>query len=554
MRARMKLRFPSDRARHWLFWIVVLALIGLRLVLRSDLSLQIVFSPHDDSLYAEHAYALLHGEAFGPYDSRTLIKYPGLSLWLAAMRLLGIPFLLSVEICYVGASVYLTLGLLRAGAHRGALLAGMALYLLNPITFSDDWLRIYREPLDTGLLVLMIGAMAHIFVNVERRIATSPHLSVLAVTFAFSLYLREDNRLLWGLLLLFGIVLMWQLRVRWRAKAAWGLLAAAVLVPAVTAKAYEQALRAFFEERYGLPIIHEFSEGEYPRLLAAIRSIDSKKDNRMVSIPQETLAKLRTEVPMFSRVVDHLPPPGPSSFSCQWHGVCSEWSYGFMLFWLRDAAYEAGVTPTLPAAQAYFRDVTSAITDACRSGKLACADRGAGLLPPMQLRWTRALLDEAWHLAKMSLAPAPKLVIRPPVTYDVPLELGRRIQAITIAGHFDTQWQAATVQPPRDRFYVNPLGDWRSALALPYRPLGAVVLLAALAALAWRLYRLPIAPIGPLGLVACVFGLYALLRFAALSYVAVYMGSFDYRMVFSYYAAGILIAVPFIADTLFAKA
>jgi hypothetical protein len=50
-----------------------------------------------------------------------------------------------------------------------------------------------------------------------------------------------------------------------------------------------QSARAYVEAHYGLPILHDMSEGEFPRLMAAIRSVDSGPDNRLVMAPQETL-------------------------------------------------------------------------------------------------------------------------------------------------------------------------------------------------------------------------------------------------------------------------
>ena len=52
--------------------------------------------------------------AFGPYDSRTLLKFPGLTLWLAAVRELNIPFLASVNAVYFAAGVYFASALIRA--------------------------------------------------------------------------------------------------------------------------------------------------------------------------------------------------------------------------------------------------------------------------------------------------------------------------------------------------------------------------------------------------------------------------------------------------------
>ena len=135
------------------FWLLASVLVLVKLALTSDLPLQIILTPTDDSMYVERAFHLLSGEAFGPYDSTILVKYPGISLWLAAVRTLGIPFLLSVDAVYLGAGIYLATGLLSCGANRWLVLLSFALYVFNPITLGTEWIRVMREPLATGLLV-----------------------------------------------------------------------------------------------------------------------------------------------------------------------------------------------------------------------------------------------------------------------------------------------------------------------------------------------------------------------------------------------------------------
>ncbi|MGB7541516.1 MAG: hypothetical protein WA373_14845 [Burkholderiales bacterium] len=74
----------------------VLALVKLAIV--SDLVPLPAFAPHDDRLYVMRAFFLLNGSGFGPYDSWALAKFPGLSIWLAALRWLGLPYLPTMNI------------------------------------------------------------------------------------------------------------------------------------------------------------------------------------------------------------------------------------------------------------------------------------------------------------------------------------------------------------------------------------------------------------------------------------------------------------------------
>jgi hypothetical protein len=315
------------------------------------------------------------------------------------------------------------------------------------------------------------------------------------------------------------------------------LTVAVLAAPGALTKVYEYSLRRFVGEHYGQPILHDFSEGEYPRFLAAMRSIQTAKDNRLVMAPQEALQKLRLEVPIFAPVVDRLPPPGRTTYSCQLHGVCSEWSNGWMLYWIKDSAFAAGLTPTLPAAQDYFRRVRIGIESACATGRFRCVDEGEAFLPPMELRWTRAYVAEGFRLARMTLAP--EINFRWLGGSDVPEEVAREYRAITLTERPATQSSALDAAPAR----------FRDAMVRPYQAFVALLLAATLVAFAVRLWIADRAPLSGIGLIGVLAGSYVLLRLAALSYVAVFLGPFVSRVVFATYTLSVIIALPFIADT-----
>ena len=66
-----------------------------------------------------------------------------------------------------------------------------------------------------------------------------------------------------------------------------------------------------------------------------------------------------------------------------------------MPFWIKDEAFRAGLTPSLPQAQAYFRRIRADIERACVEGRLRCVGKGAAMVPPMELRWARAYVGES---------------------------------------------------------------------------------------------------------------------------------------------------------------
>jgi hypothetical protein len=213
-----------------------------------------------------------------------------------------------------------------------------------------------------------------------------------------------------------------------------------------------------------------------------------------------------------------------------------------MLYWIKDEAFRAGFTPSLPAAQDYFRRVRLGIEKACAAGKFGCTDRGQGFLRPLELRWTRAYVAEGFRLARMALVPDINFKWPGPESGEVPEELVRKYRAVTLTDG----------SPARRPSNSSMLVGFRNALVAPYQAVAALLLVAALAALAVRLWVADRAPLPPIALLGVVAGLYMLFRLAALTYVAVFLGPFVSRIVFSTYALSVIIAVPFIVETVLA--
>lgn len=522
---------------------VLVALILLRFALTADLSVPVEFSRYDENLYVARAYHLLMGAGMGPFDSLVLAKLPGMSLWIAGLRALGLPYFLVLNVAFVASGLYALQGLRRLGLPAVAGVILFAVHLLDPMAMGHEWTRPMREPLSSILLVTLAGAMAHILAGIASDGVRWRHVAILAGAIAFSMLLREEDRLLWGLLVLFAIAL-WQ---HARPPRPMVTLAVVVLVPVLAVAGSNFGMRRVVERWYSLPILHAMGEGEFPALIGAIRSVDTGVDNRLVSVPQATLAALRRELPRFAPVVDRLPPPSASSLSCRLQGVCSEWSNGWIFFWIRDAASQAGFAPDLPAEQAYYREIRTGIETACAAGRLRCRPQGTGVIRPFELRWTRAYVDALGGLVSMALFPQVTLVTVPPARFNVPVELGRMYQAVLMVDYFDAL-RETTYADTGGRLLGSPLAGLRSTLHGAYRVAGGVVIALSWIALAYCwLVVAPARVSGALRL-ATIFHLYAFVRLMALAYVATFLGPFDSRMVMSTYVISLFMAIPLLAE------
>jgi hypothetical protein len=533
----------------WPFMIALLLVVAVKLALVSDLSLLVQYAPHDDTLYVMRAYHLLMGEGFGPYDARVLAKNPGLSFFIAATRFFGIPFILAVNLIYIAASAYLAWAALRCAFPRWLVFVAFALYLLNPLTMGAEWYRVMREPLSSGMFAAVIAAMLHLLIALRERQRILLHAAALCVLIACVRILREEDVLYYAALAAFACAVLWQVRRDpEKSRRMWITAIIVLIAPVLSAGAAMMASRAFISAYYGLPIVHDYGEGEFPKLIAAIRQVESKKDNRMVMVTQEALAKLAVQAPSFRPVIERLPRPASNTYSCRRYGVCSEWGNGWMLWWIKDAAYEAGLTPDLVSAQAYFAKVRLEIEQACNEGRLVCHPAGNGLLPTFELRWSRAYIHELLTLIRMTLSPDAHVISDPPTLFDLPPNLALIYQELTMTHRAQTRWGATPSSTTSSFAYKNPLMPSRIALSHIYDALAKWLFIAAFIFMLARASLRSQHVHGPFALTAYVFVVFTGIRLAALAYAAVYFGFFDDRLVYPLYSVMLMLAPLMIAD------
>jgi hypothetical protein len=597
------------------FWTLVATLIGIKLYLVSGTAVQMVYSPHDDGLYVSRAFYWLTDGSLGPYDARLLVKELGISLWLGSMRALGIPYLLSINVLYALAGLYFICAMRRLTYGDAALVVIFGLFLFNPVSIDWQWFRVMREPLSISLLIIILSSMSFILIHLRNGLLAWCHFIVLSAAFSFSLSLREEDILLYALLLSFACVVIYLYITSRDTRTVKGYILLGVLVtlPISLAALQGSLMGLYVEKNYGVNLVNDFGGGEFPKLIASIRSVRVAKDNRHVMITQEALGRLRRVVPEFAPVIDRLPSPSANSYSCHRFQVCSEWTNGWMLFWIKDAAFQAGLTNSLLESQRYFKSIRNQIDVACENRKLDCLRKGDGLLPQFELRWTRAFVLELFNILSMMFNPKLGAVSPPPATYPVSVDYGQMYQAVTMSHHFDSLQQSRSGDNPweddlttyhslqywlrypdiamNDYFGVKSdamTGDelgaavhfdrhgqyegriwdelkkdkaesnlvlslpgifWKKWLIEVYEKSGVFLIFLAFLCLVFRAF-LPFKIIGnELLVIVFLFIAFTAVRLGAISYVSVYMGSLDVRLFFSSYVVFLLLGSVVIVDT-----
>lgn len=417
----------------------LLILSLMRLFTVNFLEIPLTYSPHDQSLYVTRAYHLLTGHGFGPFNSTTLIKNPGISYWIAFIRSLGIPYFLSINLLYIFSGLFLLYALGKAGLGRAHRICVFSLFLVNPVSYQDYFLAAMREPVYTAFLVVLVSCLILILTSlIQEGKAVLKWILLFSACLGLLVLIREEAQLLLVLPFL-ALIPLYRKRVgffKWLRQFT-SKIALIVGIPIAFVLLFQGASILLIKRQYGVALLNDFSSGEFPRFIAALRSINAPNKSDYVSITQDQLRLVSTLIPEFAPVFEKMPPPpGVSSYYGERYGVGSEWGNSHIFFWIKDAAFHAGMTPSLGASQQYFGLLRKKIEFLCTEKRIDCDRDGGGLFPLVKIHWLPEIL-KSFFMNLGRLGRTPKTDLARPTHPDIRNpEAVSKEQLLTLGGQY----------------------------------------------------------------------------------------------------------------------
>ena len=111
----------------------------------------------------KQANSILQGKWLGEYNSLTLVKGPITPIFIAILNKLHIPFLIGQELLYDVSCLFVIYTFSKTIKNKKILYIIFAILLFNPVTFSTEICRVYRDGIYTSLTMLLIGFSYSIF-------------------------------------------------------------------------------------------------------------------------------------------------------------------------------------------------------------------------------------------------------------------------------------------------------------------------------------------------------------------------------------------------------
>ncbi len=198
-----------------LSWIIIIAVIIILSITRIAMITNLpVFAyidyVDDDELMVQQAKSILSGNWLGEYYSyNTLLKGPVFPLYLAFLNNTGVPYLLGTTIIYAFVSLIFIFSLKDIIKNKWVLLITYVVLLFNPIMFSVDFQRVYRNGLSAILAVLMISFYNVLLINSKEGKLWKYIIACvfIGIIFPFFYYNREDSMWIIPFMIFYSLII-----------------------------------------------------------------------------------------------------------------------------------------------------------------------------------------------------------------------------------------------------------------------------------------------------------------------------------------------------------
>jgi hypothetical protein len=395
--------------------------IAFKLWLISDYSITAGYAPHDDYLFVRLALSILDRKWLGPFDHLTLAKGPFFSIWLAAMNLLSLPYVVALQFSYLTACVTLLVALRPFNlARRSQSFLFMVLWF-SPASFAATDFRVERSALYPSIVLLAVAFAVGLAIRARQSLRPSMAWPIgFGLSFAAVWLTREEGVWLAPTLLL---VLLSSLK-RWRILQYWFLGAAVVL----GCLALIAGMNHIF---YGRFMILQGRDPAFENAYRAMTRVGDDSPRLMVPMSAQAVESARAVSPAFAEIAPFVLEGlwswrdtakrnwvdlYPDGIVKQTLSTDNEAIGGYFVWQFLEAVVRAGYYKNAATAHDYYARLARELNSACDERQIMCRSSGEDVVPGLE-----SAPSKAWAALVPSFVRALRLSFFIPST-DTPVE------------------------------------------------------------------------------------------------------------------------------------
>ncbi|MEX0405823.1 hypothetical protein ABGN05_09135 [Aquibium sp. LZ166] len=362
----------------------------------------------DDATFIRAANTLLSGNYLGDYNSATLTKGPGYSIFLALGHLTGLAASLTIALFFLTALAAFSYMVART---YGAFLAGALVFVLGALHPVLPMERFVRDSIYPAQVLLMLAAFMAAFYVFRYRPFRFGILAGLALGW-FWLTREEGPWVIPGL----GLLAFGGFAVAWRDGRGFRQPAYASLAIAGGLLFCNLAYITANWAAYGSFVGNEFKEKNFSRALSLLQSVRDGDQIPYVPISKSTRRVVYGVSPTFALLEKGLDPTNRpiADHGCQFYKqTCGDYAGGWFIWHFRSAAADVGAFESPETASVFFGKMADEIEAACRADRLTCEPGFLSLMPQVHPEQVRMLPTKFLHASGFLMDPARLIHDRP---------------------------------------------------------------------------------------------------------------------------------------------
>lgn len=351
--------------------IIIILLILLKIYLISVQPIKYIpENKYDDALMLKQANSILQGKWLGEYNSLTLVKGPITPIFIAILNKLHIPFLIGQELLYDVSCLFVIYTFSKTIKNKKILYIIFAILLFNPVTFSTEICRVYRDGIYTSLTMLLIGFSYSIFLNREN----SPKKQIkyfigLGITLSALYLCREES--IWILpFVIISTITTIIFIIKDKKIENKKILIGMYVIPIAIFIINNLTICTVNYKNYGVFELNQYWSKEFKEAYGAITRVIPNEIYSKVPVSQETIKRICEISPKFKEIEEYLTGEEADKWSKCGDGKIGEIQGGWIHWAIIKGVDAKGYYKDAKTANQYYKELANEINNAIDEGKI----------------------------------------------------------------------------------------------------------------------------------------------------------------------------------------
>ncbi len=306
-------KLPIGTISTIIFFLSILILIVVRVDIIMDFPINgYIDYVDDDQLQVHQAKSIMEGNWLGTYGYNTLLKGPVFPLFLALIATFKIPYIFSITVAYIIACCFFIYSIKDVIKNKLALLIIFVCMLFNPIMFSYDFQRVYRNSLTPTLAVALISFFNIVLINRSGNKIFKYLFGIIfaSIIFPFFYYIREDSIWIVPFVLFYSfIIIVSNIREMIKYKCVKFikiLKTILVVLPLITLIIFEQIIGSINLSHYGGKIVNQSDFESLNNVIHTMNIVKNVDGNKEVTNSREKIKMLYTISPSLALIKENF--------------------------------------------------------------------------------------------------------------------------------------------------------------------------------------------------------------------------------------------------------